>query len=91
VFDALGFAALLAAVQGVGDEWERALATGEEGSVTLPHRIPVRLLYQTAYLDHGRIVIVPDAYGWDEDVAEALGLPPRARPVAPAPGRDIGP
>ena len=91
VMDALGFAAMIAADEGVSDEWDRALASGEESFVPLPRNIPVRLLYQTAYLDHGRVVIVPDVYGWDEDVAEALGLPPRARPVAPAPVRDIGP
>ena len=91
VMDALGFAAMIARDEGVLDQWNEALATGEEGNVALPHQIPVRLLYQTAYVDHGRVVIVPDVYGWDEDVAEALGLPRRARPAAPAPVRDLGP
>ena len=91
VSDALGFAALIAADEDVVDQWNQARATGEEGFVPLAHPIPVRLLYETAYLDNGRVVIVPDAYGWDEDVAEALGLPPRARPTAGAPVRDLGP
>ena len=91
VSDALGFARMIAGDQGVREEWDRALATGEESFVALPHPIPVRLLYQTAYVDHGRVVIVPDVYGWDEDVAAALGLPRRARPAAPAPVRDLGP
>ena len=91
VFDALGFARLIAADEGVLDRWTEALATGEESFVPLPHPIPVRLFYQTAYVENGRVVIVPDVYGWDEDVAGALGLPRRARPVAPARVRDLGP
>ena len=91
VSDALGFARMIAADEGVLDRWMRALDTGEESFVPLPHPIPVRLFYQTAYLDNGRVVIVPDVYGWDEDVAEALGLPRRARLAAPAPVRDLGP
>ena len=91
VSDALGFAEMIARDEDVLEQWNRARATGEEGSVPLPHAIPVRLFYQTAFVDNGRVVIVPDAYGWDEDVAEALGLPRRARRPAPAPGRDVGP
>jgi len=91
VSDALGFAAMIAEDQGVLDAWNRARATGEESFVPLPHSIPVRLFYQTAYVENGRVVIVPDAYGWDEDVAEALGLPRRERRPAPPPARDLGP
>jgi murein L,D-transpeptidase YcbB/YkuD len=91
VFDALGFARMIASDEGVLDQWDEARATGEESYVPLPHRIPVRLYYQTAYVEDGRVVIAPDVYGWDEDVAEALGLPRRARPAAPAPVRDLGP
>lgn len=91
VFDALGFAQMIATDQNVLDAWNEARATGEETMVPLPHAIPVRLMYQTAYVDHGRVVIVPDAYGWDEDVAEALGLPRRERRVVPANLRDLGP
>ena len=91
VFDALGFARMIAGDEGVLDRWTQALDTGEESFVPLPHPIPVRLFYQTAYVDNGRVVIVPDVYGWDEDVAEALGLPRRARPAARAPVQDLGP
>ena len=50
VQDALGFAALIADRQGVREEWERARATGEETFVRLPRQIPVRLMYQSAFL-----------------------------------------
>jgi len=91
VDDALGFARLIAADEGVLDDWERALATGEETFVTLPRPIPVRLMYQTAFVQNGRIVFAPDVYGWDEDVAEALGLPRRTRAEQRARGGDLGP
>jgi murein L,D-transpeptidase YcbB/YkuD len=91
VADALGFAAMIAADQGVEDRWREALATGEENFVPLPRPIPVRLLYHNVFVDRGRIVFAPDVYGWDEDVAEALGLPRRPRAAAAARGRDLGP
>src|SRR6185369_15523242 len=40
VDDALGFAAVLAQDEGVLDEWNQALASGEETFVNLPHKIP---------------------------------------------------
>jgi murein L,D-transpeptidase YcbB/YkuD len=80
--DALGFAQMIATDQGVLDQWRQALATNEETMVPLPERIPVRLIYHTAFLANGRIAFVPDAYGWDEAVAEALGLPARPRSAA---------
>lgn len=91
VADALGFAATIAAAQGVSDQWRQALATGEESFVPLPRPIPVRLLYHTVFVDRGRIVFAPDVYGWDEDVAAALGLPRRPRAAAAAQSRDLGP
>jgi murein L,D-transpeptidase YcbB/YkuD len=91
VADALGFARMIAADQGVEEQWRDALATGEETFVPLPRPIPVRLLYHNVFVDHGRILFAPDVYGWDEDVAEALGLPRRPRPPAAARGRDLGP
>jgi murein L,D-transpeptidase YcbB/YkuD len=91
VDDALGFARMIAQDQGVLDDWEEALAKGEESFVTLPRPIPVRLIYQTAYVEGGRIVFAPDVYGWDEDVAAALGLPARPRRAAAVRRRDIGP
>jgi murein L,D-transpeptidase YcbB/YkuD len=96
VADALGFAALIAADQGLTEQWDEARAKREdgrpaEGFVPLPRPIPVRLLYHTAYVENGRVVIVPDAYGWDEDVAEGLGLPRRPHRPGAARRGDIGP
>jgi murein L,D-transpeptidase YcbB/YkuD len=47
--------------------------------IPLPHEIPVRLLYHTAFVENGQVRIVRDVYGRDERVAAALGLPPRVR------------
>jgi len=91
VFDALGFAEMIARDEGVLDEWHRARATGRESFVRLPRQIPVRLLYHTAFVDGGRVRYRLDAYGWDEDVAEALGLPHRARPQHVPREGDLGP
>jgi L,D-transpeptidase YcbB len=49
-------------------------------------------LYQTAFYDAGRVHFRPDVYGWDDDVAMALGLVragPRKRLAEQ--GEDIGP
>jgi L,D-transpeptidase YcbB len=91
VQDALGFAATIAADAGVEAEWRRALATGEESFVPLPRPIPVRLFYHTAIVENGRVLFLPDVYGWDEEVAVALGLPPRPRAAAAARRGDLGP
>lgn len=82
VQDALGFARLLAQHEGKLDEFERAMRGGERQAgaeleptfINLDRRIPVRLLYHTAFLDNGQITFAPDAYGWDAAVAEGLGL-----------------
>jgi murein L,D-transpeptidase YcbB/YkuD len=74
VADALGFARMLAQDEGVTDQFEKALATGKETNVPLPSKIPVRLMYHTAYLDGGRVVFRGDPYGWDDRLAQALGL-----------------
>ncbi|MEA3060419.1 MAG: L,D-transpeptidase YcbB [Sphingomonadales bacterium] len=74
VADALGFARMLAGDEGVTDQFEKALATGKETNVSLPTKIPVRLLYHTAYFDGGRVVFRGDPYGWDDRLALALGL-----------------
>ena len=91
VQDALGFARMIAQDQGVLEQWEEAQAGDEESFVTLPRPIPVRLIYQTAFVEGGRIVFVPDVYGRDEDVAQTLGLPARPRAAARARRGDIGP
>ena len=91
VQDALGFARMIASQEGVLDDWQEAQSGGDEAFVPLPREIPVRLLYHTAFLDGGRIRFRPDVYGWDEDVAEALGLAARARSARPAHRTDVGP
>lgn len=92
VQDALGFARMLAEHDGISAEFEKAMATGEETFVSLENNIPVRLLYHTAFTDRtGNVVFRTDAYGWDEDVAKALGLEAgRARQVR-SHAQDIGP
>lgn len=79
VQDAVGFARLLAEQSNKRAELDRALgqrdAERETTFIDLGQEIPVRLLYHTAFLEGGRLVLAPDIYGWDAKVAEALGLP----------------
>ncbi|HJP67361.1 MAG TPA: L,D-transpeptidase family protein, partial [Sphingomicrobium sp.] len=91
VQNAIGFAQILAQEDGVLDQYEQAMASGEESYVKLKTRIPVRLLYHTAYWDGSRIQFRPDVYGWDQDVGRALGLVrgPAVRSIQQ--GQDIGP
>lgn len=91
VEDALGFARMIATDQGVLEQWEQAQATGEETFVNLAREIPVRLLYHSAFVDGGRVMYRPDPYGWDDDVAEALGLARSARRAARTHVQDVGP
>ena len=80
VEDALGFARMLAEADGKLERFEAAMATGEETFVDLDRNIPVRLVYQTAFAgEDGKVRFRADPYGWDEDVAEALGLDTRER------------
>jgi L,D-transpeptidase YcbB len=89
---ALDFARTLARASGVLDEFEKALASGDQSFVELDQEIPVRLMYHTAYLgEGGRINFARDVYGWDNDVAEALGYERRQQAqVEHSPG-DVGP
>ena len=92
VQDAIGFARTLAQADGVLDKFNAALATGDETFVDLKSEIPVRLMYHTAYLgDDGRIHFAADVYGWDNDVATALGYESRQPTKVKARGGDIGP
>lgn len=92
VQNAVDFARLLAMDQNLAGRLDEALGSGKEADVALPHAIPVRLLYHSAYLENGRIVFRPDPYGWDDQLAQALGLGTqvrqRVRPIMPA---DVGP
>ncbi|WEK42157.1 MAG: L,D-transpeptidase family protein [Candidatus Sphingomonas colombiensis] len=75
VDDALGFADLLARDAGVLDQWHRARGTGKESFVSLPHEIPVRLLYQTVLFDaDGAPIVRGDPYDWNGAIATALGF-----------------
>jgi L,D-transpeptidase YcbB len=91
VHDALGFAEMIARDEGVLDDWHEARANSDETFVALPREIPVRLLYHTAFVDGGRIRFRDDAYGWDEDLAVALGLVARPRAARRAHTQDVGP
>jgi murein L,D-transpeptidase YcbB/YkuD len=91
VQDALGFASMLASQDGVDDQLQEALADGEEKWVRLKTEIPVRMLYQTAYWDGSRIQFRPDVYGWDDDVAAALGLVRGVLRRTVQKSQDIGP
>jgi murein L,D-transpeptidase YcbB/YkuD len=80
VQDAIGFASALAQQDGVFDKFQQAMASGDETYVKLRTKIPVRLLYRTAFWDGSRVQFRPDVYGWDDDVGRLLGLvtgPPR--------------
>jgi len=61
--------------------------------VKLPREIPVRLVYQTVFWDGSRVQFRPDVYGWDNNIAKALGLAPGApiRIEQPESSDDIGP
>ena len=91
VQDALGFARMIAQQEGVLDKWQEASAKDEETFIQLPREIPVRLMYQTAFLDEGRLRFRPDVYGWDEIVARALGLPPGSARPAPTHVNEVSP
>ncbi len=93
VEDALGFARMLAEADGKLERFEEAMATGEETFVDLDRNIPVRLVYRTAFADgDGKVRFRTDAYGWDEDVAKAMGLDMREkRPVSGHSDSDVGP
>jgi murein L,D-transpeptidase YcbB/YkuD len=91
VQNAVAFANAIASEEGVQDQFAQAMAGQEEKFVKLKSPIPVRLMYQTAFWDGSRVQFRPDVYGWDDNVAAALGL---VRGVTWAPVQqsgDIGP
>ena len=92
VENALQFASAIADYQGIADEFQKALASNEESFIKLPNKIPVRLLYHTAYWDGQQVQFRPDVYDWDTNVARALKLEPGpvVRQKQPESG-DIGP
>jgi murein L,D-transpeptidase YcbB/YkuD len=91
VENAVEFARLLAQDDGKLEAFDKALATQEETPVELSNKIPVRLLYHSAYVDGGRVVFRTDPYAWDDKVAAALGLGGQVRPRVKTHVADIGP
>jgi murein L,D-transpeptidase YcbB/YkuD len=92
VENAIQFAHMLAQADGIDNQFSKAMASGKETFVKLNHEIPVRLMYHTAWLgDDGRIHYADDAYGWDNDVAGALGYAKVERSHAKVESTDIGP
>ena len=89
---ALDFARSLAQESGILDKFNKAMATGDETFVDLPSEIPVRLMYHTAFVGaDGRVGFAPDVYGWDNDVATALGYESRPGPRIDHRAGDVGP
>jgi murein L,D-transpeptidase YcbB/YkuD len=88
----MDFAHILAHAYGIDDKFSEAMASGKETFVKLNHEIPVRLLYHTAWLGtDGRIHFAADAYGWDNDVATALGYQTKGPVKTGARAEDVGP
>jgi L,D-transpeptidase YcbB len=82
---------MIAADQGLSEKFEEGLASGEETGIDLKQKIPVRLMYHTAYWDGSRILFRTDPYGWDDKLAEALGLGKQVRRRIRQKVDDIGP
>ncbi|MET1109902.1 MAG: L,D-transpeptidase family protein [Allosphingosinicella sp.] len=91
VENAVEFARLLAQDDGKLEAFDKAMATKEETPVELSARIPVRLLYHSAYVEGGRVVFRTDPYAWDDKVAAALGLGGQVRPRVKVKVDDVGP
>lgn len=91
VENAVEFARLLAQDDGKLEAFDKAMATKEETPVELSNKIPVRLLYHSAYVDGGRVVFRTDPYAWDDKVAAALGLGGPVRPRVKVAVDDVGP
>ncbi len=92
VDNALQFARMIAQDAGVLQQYQQARASGDETFVRLPESIPVRLLYQTAFVDgSGNVRFRTDPYGWDDRIAEKLGYEPHGRRRLQSNVSDIGP
>ena len=92
VQNALQFAAMLATQDDIADKFEQAMSSGDENYVKLRTDIPVRLIYHTAFWTGDRVSFRADVYGWDGEVAKALGLVKAASSgTAQQPAGDVGP
>ena len=76
VENAVEFATGLAEQEGVLDQFQQAMQQDDETFIKLKNPIPVRLLYETAFWDGSNVQFRQDVYGWDDNVAKALGLEP---------------
>lgn len=76
VENAIEFAAALSQQEGILDQFQQAMQGPDETFIKLPNPVPVRLLYQTAFWDGSNVQFRQDVYGWDDNVAKALGLEP---------------
>lgn len=92
VHEAVEFARKVAGDNGILPKFNEAMAKDEEIQVNLGKEIPVRLMYRTAFVgDNGRVHFVKDVYGWDDDVAEALGYARKGRAKVEHRSGDVGP
>jgi murein L,D-transpeptidase YcbB/YkuD len=91
VENAIQFARLIASHDGTVEAFDKALATGKETPVELKTKIPVRLLYHSAFWDGSRVVFRTDPYAWDDKLAAALGLGGAVRQRVQTHVHDIGP
>ncbi|GEP09130.1 L,D-transpeptidase family protein [Methylobacterium gnaphalii] len=72
------------------DTWTEAslrkLIGKGERSIRLPHKLPVHIAYFTAYVDDAGVYrTLPDLYGYDARIKEALGLSTRPGAMASVP------
>lgn len=73
--DAVAFGQMLAASAGQGDQFASRISSGRTGTVGLSRSIPVRLIYHTAFIgDDAQPVFRADVYGWDDKLAQEMGL-----------------
>jgi murein L,D-transpeptidase YcbB/YkuD len=94
VQDALGFARMIAGDDGVLQQFDKAFAEkpDDPSYISLKKQIPVRLMYHTVFLDERvQLRFRTDVYGWDTDVAVALGRPQTVRHKLKRQSGDIGP
>lgn len=57
---------------------DQTIASHETTTVKLKQKIPVRLMYLTAFPEAGRIAFRTDIYGWDPKLLELLDAPRKA-------------
>ena len=92
VENAVAFARKLAEERGLAAEFDRKLQAGDTAPLALGEAIPVRLIYLTVQADpSGRLIYLPDVYGFDDKVAEALGLGAGAKLARVRAERLLGP